>query len=138
MSSGGVEARLGGNSGGPGWFAPDAFCSPGQPAGCPALAIGDGFGYGNMGVGAAKGPGQFNFDVTLQKTTKITEKQTILFRAEFSNLFNHPQFNDPNQAFTLPVTPALPDVNAGPGVFGAITSTSVNPRVIQLGLKYIF
>jgi hypothetical protein len=137
MSSGGVEARLGGPSGGPGWFASNAFCSPGSPAGCPALAIGDGFDFGNTGSGIARGPGQFNFDATLQKTTKITEKSTLIFRAEFFNLFNHPQFEDPNTTFTQPGTPALPDVNAGP-IFGRIIATSVNARVMQLGLKYVF
>ncbi len=136
-SSGGVEARLGGSSGGPGWFASNAFCSPGQPSGCPALAIGDGFDFGNTGSGIAKGPGQFNFDVTLQKTTKITERKTILFRAEFFNLFNHPQFEDPNTTFAQPGNPALPDVNSGP-VFGRIIATSVNARVMQLGLKFVF
>ena len=124
-SSGGIEARLGGSSGGPGWFAHKAFCT--------APAIGDGTGWGDMGAGAAKGPGQFNFDTTLQKTTKITERTSLQFRAEFFNLFNHPQFNAPNAA--LFVSP-LPDVNS-PN-FGRILSTSVNPRVMQLGLKFLF
>jgi hypothetical protein len=124
-SSGGIESRLGGPSGGPGWFASNAFCT--------APAIGDGTGWGDMGAGAAKGPGQFNFDTTFQKITKITERQAIQFRAEFFNLFNHSQFNAPNTAlFASP----LPDVNS-PN-FGRILSTSVNPRVIQLGLKYLF
>ncbi len=129
-SSGGIEARLGGPSGGPGWFAASAFCPP--------PAIGDGTDFGNTGAGIAIGPGQFNFDVTLQKTTKITEKTTLLFRAEFFNLFNHPQFMDPNTAYAVPANFALPDVNAGPGVFGRIIATSVSPRVMQLGLKFIF
>jgi hypothetical protein len=86
-----------------------------------------------MGPGAAKGPGQFNFDTTFQKITRITEHQSIQFRAEFFNLFNHTQFNAPNTAlFASP----LPDENS-PN-FGRLTSTSVNPRVIQLGLKYVF
>jgi hypothetical protein len=72
-------------------------------------AIGDGFDFVSMGPGAAKGPGQFNFDTTLQKITKITERQSIQFRAEFFNLFNHTQFNAPNTAlFASP----LPDQNS--------------------------
>jgi len=135
-SPGGTEARLGGPSGGPGWFAsnPDGT----SKAFCPPPAIGDGSDFGNSGAGIAKGPGQFNFDMTLQKTTKITERQTLIFRAEFFNLFNHPQFEDPNTTFNVPITPALPDVNSGPGNFGKIVATSVSPRVIQLGLKYVF
>jgi hypothetical protein len=124
-SSGGVESRIGGPSGGPGWFAADAFCKP--------PAIGNGYDFGDMGPGAAKGPAQFNFDTTFQKITRVTEHQTIQFRAEFFNLFNHTQFNAPNTAlFASP----LPDENS-PN-FGRLTSTSVNPRVIQFGLKYVF
>jgi hypothetical protein len=125
-SPGGIEARLGGNSGGPGWFNSNAFCMP--------PAIGDGTGYGNTGPGFATGPGEFNFDATIMKNTRIKERQNIQFRAEFYNLFNHPQFNAPGTA-TLFAAP-LPDVNSS--VFGRITSMAVNPRVIQLGLKYIF
>jgi hypothetical protein len=87
-----------------------------------------------MGPGTAKGPGEFNFDTTLMKNTHVTEHQLIQFRAEFFNLFNHSQFNAPGTA-TLFAAP-LPDVNS-PN-FGRVTSMAVNPRVIQLGLKYIF
>ena len=76
------------------------------------------------------GPGQFNFDTTLGKTTRvggIHEDAMLQFRAEFFNLFNHPQFNIPA------------GLNFGaPGNFGQITSTSVNPRLVQLALKYVF
>jgi hypothetical protein len=119
---GGVEARLGGISGGSGYISPSAFATA-----CVAPGIGDGTGWGNSGVGILLGPGNFNFDFTLMKTTKITERQTLVFRAEAFNLFNHPQFSNPaNLAISTPST------------FGQITTTSVNPRVMQLALKYIF
>jgi hypothetical protein len=123
---GGVEQRLGGNSGGPGYFNPLAFG--------PAPVIGDGTGYGDSGSGILLGPGQFNWDMSALKTTRITERQTVQFRAEFFNAFNHPQFTNPNAGqgaiFSLP--------DRASGSFGQITSTSVNPRVIQFALKYIF
>jgi hypothetical protein len=136
---GGIESRLGGNSGGPGYFNKAAFCTPPAfnpdgslttAAACPTCAI----GYGNTGAGILMGPGQFNFDAALLKTTNLTERQSVQFRAEFFNLFNHPQFNGPAQV--LLGTQGLPNVNSPTGSW--ITSTSVNPRVIQLGLKYIF
>ena len=80
--------------------------------------------FGNSGVGVVLGPGQFNWDITLMKLFKITEAQTVQFRAEFYNAFNHPQFANPNTT----VGPTL----------GYITATSVNPRVIQFALKYSF
>jgi hypothetical protein len=122
-SSGDLEQRLGGNSGGPGYFSTGSFCAP------PAL--GTGTDFGNSGVGIIRGPGQFNWDITALKTTRIGERQSVQFRTEFFNTFNHAQFNNPNAPASF-----APNVNT-PN-FGRITSTSVNPRVIQFALKYIF
>ena len=72
------------------------------------------------------GPGQFNWDISIVKTTRLTERQTLIFRAEFFNAFNHAQFNN------SPVGEALG------ATFGEITSTSVNPRILQFGVKYMF
>jgi Carboxypeptidase regulatory-like domain len=126
LSTGSLTQRLGGNSGGPGYFNNSAFCS--APTGG---VYGDGTGYGNSGVGVVLGPGQFNWDITIVKTTKITERQTLIFRTEFFNTFNHAQFNNPLAA------PAPGLVQLGP-TFGEITSTSVNPRILQFGVKYLF
>jgi hypothetical protein len=51
-----------------------------------------------------------------------------LFRTEFFNTFNHPQFAIPSDT----------DANDAYGAFGQIQRTAVNPRVIQLALKYTF
>jgi hypothetical protein len=86
-------------------------------------------GYGNGGYGETLGPGQFNWDVALVKTTKVgglREDATLQFRTEFFNAFNHAQFN-------VPVS-----VDVSSSTFGQITSTSVNPRLIQFALKYAF
>jgi hypothetical protein len=121
VTSGGVEARLGGNSGGPGYVNINAFCSADLPQ------IGNGTGYGNSGVGILLGPGQFNFDTSLTKNTRIKERFNLQFRSEFFNIMNHPQFSNPG---TLAVS--------SPSSFGQITTTSVNPRIIQFGLKLLF
>jgi hypothetical protein len=90
--------------------------------------------YGNTGVGILPGPGQLNCDFSVLKTTRISEKQTLQFRAEFFNLFNHAQFSAPSKRSADPYV--LPDVNSPTS--GWIISTSVNPRVIQFALKYMF
>jgi hypothetical protein len=77
-------------------------------------------------VGIVLGPGQFNWDISIVKLTKFTERQALQFRTEFFNAFNHPQFNNPGGADSTPTT------------FGVITATSVNPRLIQFALKYLF
>jgi hypothetical protein len=117
-SSGGVESRLGGASGGAGFFNSAAFCPP--------PVIGNGTDYGNSGVGIVRGPDQFNFDASLAKVTQITEKVSLQFRTEFFNALNHPQFNNPGTATSTPTT------------FGIITSSSVSPRLVQFALKLVF
>jgi hypothetical protein len=47
------------------------------------------------------------------------------FRSEFFNAFNHPQFGDP-------------DTESTSITFGQITTTVVNPRVVQFALKFSF
>jgi len=120
-TQGGVEARLGGISGGPGYINAAAFGA--------LPVIGDGTGFGNSGIGILRGPGQFNFDAAAIKTTRVgglREDATLQFRAEFFNIFNHPQFANP-------VSTDVSQPN-----FGWITATSVNPRLVQLALKYRF
>jgi hypothetical protein len=81
--------------------------------------------FGNSGVGIATGPPQNNFDLALIKRINLSvlgEASNLEFRAEFFNAFNHPQFSTPNQ-------------NVSSATFGVITSTSVNPRIIQFALK---
>ncbi len=70
------------------------------------------------------GPGLNNWDINLQKITKITESMNVAFRAEFFNAFNHAQFGSPDGTVT--------DAN-----FGLVTSANA-PRIIQFGLKFQF
>ncbi|HSR08600.1 MAG TPA: TonB-dependent receptor, partial [Bryobacteraceae bacterium] len=139
---GGIESRLGGYSGGPGFFNPSAFCAAPAimpdgvtlttQAACPTCAT----LFGNSGMGILMGPGQFNFDASILKTTRITESKTLQFRAEFFNLLNHPQFNSMGLSAGTAFGASLPQpFNQGAGT---ITTASVNPRIIQLGLKFIF
>jgi hypothetical protein len=119
-TAGGVEARLSD------YFNKAAFCTTPVIGGDSAAT-----GYGNSPVGAILGPGQFNWDVSLAKVTKvggITEGATLLFRAEFFNAFNHAQFSAPSGN----------QLDVSKSNFGQITSTSVNPRLIQFALKYVF
>jgi hypothetical protein len=119
-TSGSVEQRLGGALSANGWYNKAAFA--------PVLSSGAN-GYGNSGYGSVLSPGQFNWDISLIKTTKvggINENAILVFRSEFFNAFNHAQFN----------APASNDVTAG--TFGVINSASVSPRLIQFALKYVF
>ena len=91
-------------------------------------ADGIGTGFGNSGTGIVNGPGQANLDLAISKNFALrwlTDNGNLQVRAEFYNAFNHPQFSNPDTNFTS-VT------------FGVISSTSVNPRVGQLALRFSF
>lgn len=87
-----------------------------------------GRGFGNSGTGIVDGPGQANLDLAISKTLMLNwpmEKSSLQIRAEFFNVLNHPQFSNPDTNFSSPT-------------FGVIGSTSVNPRVGQLALRFAF
>jgi hypothetical protein len=96
------------------WFNTDAFAvfSPAPQA------------FGNAGVGIMRGPGLANFDFSLAKTFRISDRRSIQFRTEFFNAFNRPNFGPPNIARD----------SSG---FGRILSAA-NARIIQFGLKFYF
>ncbi len=100
------------------WYDPNAFSLP---------TLGT---WGNLGRGVLDGPGLAEFDFSVFKTTPITERTSVLFRAEFFNLTNRTNFNLPN-----------PVVFSGGTISpsaGQITSTTTTSRQIQFGLKLIF
>jgi len=71
------------------------------------------------------GPDFVNSDFSAIKQFLFPHEVGLNFRAEFFNLFNHPEFGAP-----------IADINA-PG-FGAVNSTVNNPRLVQLALKLSF
>lgn len=84
--------------------------------------------FGNSGPGIVVGPGQNSSDIALIKRTPIGflgEGGNLEFRTEFFNAFNHSQFANPNS-------------NVSSTAFGTISSTSVNPRIMQFALKLNF
>lgn len=112
------------------WFNPAAFVVPTQGT------------FGNVGRGGFNGPGLANLDFSLFKTTALTERTNLEFRAEFFNLFNRVNFGPPNTTtFTsstvttngVPTTVFTPSASAG-----LISTLATNPRQIQFGLKLIF
>jgi Carboxypeptidase regulatory-like domain/TonB dependent receptor/TonB-dependent Receptor Plug Domain len=112
--------------------APSANSPPGTlgPAIWPVIGDdGVATAFGNSGVGIVSGPDQRNFDIVLTKRTslnKLREGANLEFRTEFFNAFNTTQFGNPGTSVTVPST------------FGVISSTAVNPRIMQFALKLNF
>lgn len=95
----------------------------------PAVAITCHFG--DTGRNAFTGPGFQDTDFSLVKNTKLTERFSLQFRAEFFDIFNQANFGNPN-------------LNIQSGIFGNITSTRFpngdqgSSRQLQLALKLLF
>ncbi len=70
-------------------------------------------------------PWVFNMDFALSKTTKITERQHVVFRMDAANIFNHPTWGFGDQTVT--------STN-----FGRITGNFFGRRVLQFSLHYRF
>jgi hypothetical protein len=108
--------------------APNAVPNPNNPGKTipnPAL-IGT---FGNMGKNSLHGPGLYVWNVGLFKNFLFTERWRLQFRAEFFNVFNRANFNNPNASLNNLTN------------FGTITSTLVSggdPRIGQLALKLFF
>jgi Carboxypeptidase regulatory-like domain/TonB dependent receptor-like, beta-barrel len=80
---------------------------------------------GSLPHGALTGPHFFRADFSVLKRTRLTEHQNIEFRAEFFNLFNTVNLENPN-------------LNINDPNFGVITAIRAEPRVIQFALRYNF
>jgi len=110
------------------WFNTQAFSNP---------AAGT---WGNSGRNILQGPGTKTVDFSFFKNTNIAESKVLQLRAEFFNLFNTPQFNNPNST--------VGTYNAATGSwsngFGSISSAGSEPsfqrteRQIQLAAKITF
>jgi outer membrane receptor protein involved in Fe transport len=92
--------------------------------------------FGDLGRNAIYGPGFHNLDFSATKDFQIREPLVLQFRAEFFNLFNHPNFALPQGSFgsdTFGQVTQTPDVAQGnPGLGGG------GPRVVQFGLRLQF
>lgn len=71
------------------------------------------------------GPGINNFDIGVHKSTDLTERLRMEFRAEFFNVFNHAQFTNPSGNIT------------DGSDFGKVIRVR-DPRQVQFALKLFF
>jgi hypothetical protein len=87
---------------------------------------------GNIPINFFKGPNFFGMDLAVRKGFKITESKRFEFSGEAFNVLNHPVFFVGDQFIN-----GFNNVGAGSN-FGESTSTASTPRILQLGLKFIF
>jgi hypothetical protein len=100
--------------------------------------------FGDLGRNTFRGPAQQNWDFSLIKNFKITERQQLRFTTDFFNIWNHANFANPTvddveTIFCTPGANGCPANGINPSSpFGKITSTVGTPRLIQFSLRYAF
>jgi hypothetical protein len=104
------------------WFNPQAFACYGNPTGTScSIFTGQ---FGDLGRNSLYGPGQISFDTSLTRRFDFGERMKLDFRADFFNVLNHANPNNPTATITS-------------SNFGLITAFGT-PRQIQMALKLYF
>ncbi len=112
------------------YFNPAAFSAP---------AYGT---VGNVGRDSLTGPGYADWDLSLLKSTQLTERARLQFRAEFFNLLNHTNLQLPSEVVysTGPTQGTTANQTTAPtlGSPGVISAAANTSRQIQLAAKVVF
>src|ERR1700722_9662698 len=99
---------------------------------------------GDFGRNVLRGFGAWQADLALQRQFRMTEKVGLRFRTEFFNIFNHPNFGNPNNTLTSKLfgqfTQTLASSLGSGGANGGFNPLYQigGPRSIQLALKLLF
>ena len=99
---------------------------------------------GNFGRNVLRGFGAWQVDAGLQRHFHLTERIGLRFRAEFFNIFNHPNFGSPTNLLTNPLfgrsTQTLANSLGSGGANGGFNPLYQvgGPRSIQFALKLQF
>lgn len=117
------------------WINPAAFSLP---------AVGT---WGNAGHNIALGPALWQNDSAIQKTFRMTERNSVIFRTEAFNLFNRAQYANPSSTMsvTTNASSGTRTLNV-PSSFGHMTSTvnsaglvgTGTPRVLEFSLRITY
>ncbi len=87
--------------------------------------------FGNVARHTMIGPGLATWDLSILKSTHLTERTQLQFRGEFFNLLDRANFRLPNNTVFL-------SGGARNAAAGQITDVSTSARQIQFALKLIF
>jgi hypothetical protein len=112
------------------FFNPNAFSAP---------AYGT---VGNLHRDSLTGPGYADWDLSLLKSTKISESARLQFRAEVFNVLNHTNLQTPNEVVyssgPTQGNAAAQNTAAVQSPTAGVVTAAATSRQIQLGLKLLF
>jgi hypothetical protein len=94
--------------------------------------------YGTTGRNTFRGPFQVRFDTSLAKQFLFKERFQLRFEADAFNIFNHPDFDTPNNDVTFFPNYVGPPSIPPQGSLGVIQHTIGSPRFLQLSLHLAF
>ncbi len=94
--------------------------------------------FGNNGRNSFRGPFQVRFDMSLSKMFQIKERYLLKFEADAFNIFNHPDFDAPNNDVSFFPNFVGPPQFPPAGSLGVIQHTVGSPRFLQLSLHLAF
>jgi len=106
--------------------------------------------FGDLGRNSLRAPDFKEFNFSVSKNTPITERVNLQIRAEFFNLFNHPNFSNPNlpNFITDPANNGLDAAGRGIGLLPLTATGDVGignpflggggPRGVQFAAKIVF
>jgi hypothetical protein len=114
---------------------PDAFAAPA-----------DLFTQGNLGRNTLRGFGAWQEDFAIRRTFKLTERFSLLFRAEAFNIFNVNNFGDPGAQSdgtnhlcgSIATNPRSCQVNANFGLSTQVLSNSLGTGGADGGLSSLY
>jgi len=116
----------------PAFSGPIVIGSPNQYFNPAAFIVPKNGAYRNLGRDSFTGPGLAELDVSLIKTTHLSERLALELRGEAFNILNHANFNTPGLITHTSAT-APPSGSAG-----VITGTETSSRQLQVAAKFIW
>jgi hypothetical protein len=112
------------------FFNPTAFSAPAYGA------------VGNLGRNTLTAPGFVSWDISLLKTTHVTEHVNAQFRAEAFNLLNHTNLGQPNPVIYTsgPSQGTVANQTAAvvPNTSAGVITSAATSRQLQFGVKVLF
>jgi hypothetical protein len=101
---------------------------------------------GNVGRGAIRGPGFWNYDLAVLRDIPVSEGKQLQLRVEFYNVFNHANLSAPVTTYLCDPFLGIVNSDFGKAYYGLNRTHSrfgdlplENPsRRIQLGLRFEF